>query len=163
MGAHPAVASVAGKLGRAETATDPAPVEMTETTIMLKPPSQWPAGTTKESIIADLSAKLQAKYPGVDFSFSQIIEDNVEEAASGVKGANSVKLFGPDLETLEKLASQIKDQMQKVRGINFCVDFSATPYYLGRVGNESNRPFPWVVSDFGLIDAIESGLVKIPE
>jgi cobalt-zinc-cadmium resistance protein CzcA len=49
--------------------------------------------------------------------FSQIIEDNVEEAASGVKGANSVKLFGPDLDTLEKIANQIKDEMAKVRGI----------------------------------------------
>jgi type III restriction enzyme len=55
------------------------------------------------------------------------------------------------------------DRVQKLRGINFCVDFSATPYFLGRVGQETNRPFPWVVSDFGLIDAIESGLVKIPQ
>ncbi|HEV3145926.1 MAG TPA: hypothetical protein VGZ47_18720 [Gemmataceae bacterium] len=55
------------------------------------------------------------------------------------------------------------DRIHKLRGINFCVDLSATPYYLGRVGQETNRPFPWVVSDFGLIDAIESGLVKIPQ
>lgn len=55
------------------------------------------------------------------------------------------------------------DRIQKLRGINFCVDLSATPYYLGRVGQATNRPFPWVVSDFGLIDAIESGLVKIPQ
>jgi type III restriction enzyme len=55
------------------------------------------------------------------------------------------------------------DKIHKLRGINFCVDFSATPYYLGRVGPDANRPFPWVVSDFGLIDAIESGLVKIPQ
>ena len=55
------------------------------------------------------------------------------------------------------------DRMQKQRGINFCVDLSATPYFLGRVGQETNKPFPWVVSDFGLIDAIESGLVKIPQ
>jgi type III restriction enzyme len=55
------------------------------------------------------------------------------------------------------------DRIQKLRGINFCVDLSATPYFLGRVGQETNRPFPWVVSDFGLIDAIESGLVKIPQ
>jgi type III restriction enzyme len=55
------------------------------------------------------------------------------------------------------------DKIQKQRGINFCVDFSATPYYLGRVGQDTNRPFPWVVCDFGLIDAIESGLVKIPQ
>jgi type III restriction enzyme len=55
------------------------------------------------------------------------------------------------------------DRIQKLRGINLCVDLSATPYFLGRVGQETNRPFPWVVSDFGLIDAIESGLVKIPQ
>jgi type III restriction enzyme len=55
------------------------------------------------------------------------------------------------------------DRVQKLRGINFCVDLSATPYFLGRVGQATNRPFPWVVSDFGLIDAIESGLVKIPQ
>jgi type III restriction enzyme len=55
------------------------------------------------------------------------------------------------------------DRVDKLRGINFCIDLSATPYYLGRVGQATNRPFPWVVSDFGLIDAIESGLVKIPQ
>jgi type III restriction enzyme len=55
------------------------------------------------------------------------------------------------------------DRIHKLRGINFCVDLSATPYFLGRVGQAANRPFPWVISDFGLIDAIESGLVKIPQ
>jgi type III restriction enzyme len=55
------------------------------------------------------------------------------------------------------------DRIHKLRGINFCVDLSATPYFLGRVGQETNRPFPWVVSDFSLTDAIESGLVKIPQ
>ena len=55
------------------------------------------------------------------------------------------------------------DRIHKARGINLCIDLSATPYYLGRVGQNANRPFPWVVSDFGLIDAIESGLVKIPQ
>ena len=55
------------------------------------------------------------------------------------------------------------DRIHKLRGINFCVDLSATPYFLGRVGQDTNRTFPWVVSDFGLTDAIESGLVKIPQ
>ena len=53
--------------------------------------------------------------------------------------------------------------MHTLRGINFCLDLSATPYFLGRVGQDTNQTFPWVVSDFGLIDAIESGLVKIPQ
>ena len=55
------------------------------------------------------------------------------------------------------------DRINKNRGINLCVDLSATPYFLGRIGRETGQPFPWVVSDFGLIDAIESGLVKIPQ
>ena len=55
------------------------------------------------------------------------------------------------------------DRVHKLRGINFCLDLSATPYYLGRVGRMTGRPFPWVVSEFGLVDAIESGLVKIPQ
>lgn len=55
------------------------------------------------------------------------------------------------------------DKINKLRGINFAVDLSATPYFLGRAGQDTNRPFPWVVSDFGLIEAIESGLVKIPQ
>jgi type III restriction enzyme len=55
------------------------------------------------------------------------------------------------------------DRINKLRGINICVDLSATPYYLGRVGQSTNRTFPWVVSDFGLVDSIESGLVKIPQ
>jgi type III restriction enzyme len=55
------------------------------------------------------------------------------------------------------------DTVQRLRGINFAVDLSATPYYLARAGRETARPFPWTVSDFGLVDAIESGLVKIPQ
>lgn len=55
------------------------------------------------------------------------------------------------------------DRIHKLRGINFCLDLSATPFFLARVGQETNRPFPWVVSDFGLIDAIESGMVKVPQ
>jgi len=55
------------------------------------------------------------------------------------------------------------DKVQKLRGINCCIDLSATPYFLGRVGHDTNKPFPWVVSDFSLIEAIESGLVKVPQ
>ena len=55
------------------------------------------------------------------------------------------------------------DKIHKHRGVNLCVDLSATPYYIARVGNATNRVFPWVVSDFGLTDAIEAGLVKIPQ
>jgi type III restriction enzyme len=71
-----------------------------------------------------------------------------------------------ELEELEKEATvwvEGLDKLHKLNGINFCVDLSATPYYLGRVGQETNKTFPWVVSEFGLTDAIESGLVKVPQ
>jgi type III restriction enzyme len=77
-------------------------------------------------------------------------------------------LFGEDEEAEEFFKEATVwveglDRVHALRGINMCVDLSATPYFLGRVGRDTNRPFPWVVCDFGLIDAIESGLVKIPQ
>ncbi|NWO96580.1 hypothetical protein GY976_25960, partial [Escherichia coli] len=71
----------------------------------------------KAKLTADMQKKLADRFPGVEFAFSQYIQDNVEEAASGVKGANSIKLFGPDLETLEKTGKQIEAVMAKVPGI----------------------------------------------
>jgi len=77
-------------------------------------------------------------------------------------------LFGEEEESVEFFKEATVwveglDRVHKLRGINFCLDLSATPYYLARVGQSTNRTFPWVVSDFGLTDAIESGLVKIPQ
>ncbi|WP_353204861.1 CusA/CzcA family heavy metal efflux RND transporter [Sphingomonas sp.] len=114
---YPEVESVLSAHGRPDDGTDSTGFFNAEFFVPLKPFGDWPAGVTKETLTAALSKKLQAHYPGVDFSFSQYIEDNVEEAASGVKGANSIKLFGPDLATLEKYADAIKDQMAKVPGI----------------------------------------------
>ena len=114
---YPEVESVLSAHGRPDDGTDSTGFFNAEFFVPLKPSAAWPAGVTKESLTAELSTKLQARYPGVDFSFSQYIEDNVDEAASGVKGANSIKLFGPDLVTLEKYADVIKTQVAKVRGI----------------------------------------------
>lgn len=114
---YPEVQAVLSAHGRPDDGTDSTGFFNAEYFVPLKPFDTWPSGVTKETLTDELSKRLSAKYPGVDFSFSQIIEDNVEEAASGVKGANSIKLFGPDLATLEKYADQIKAQMGKVRGI----------------------------------------------
>jgi cobalt-zinc-cadmium resistance protein CzcA len=114
---YPETTAVLSAHGRPDDGTDATGFFNVEFFVPLKPFDTWPSGVTKEKLIDELSARLAKKYPGVDFSFSQIIEDNVEEAASGVKGANSIKLFGPDLVTLEKLANQIKAQMAKVKGI----------------------------------------------
>ncbi len=112
---HPAVASVAGKLGRAESATDPAPVEMIETTIMLKPSSQWPAGTTKASIIADLSAKLM-NVPGYVPGFLQPIENRVLMTSTGIRAQVGVKIFGDNLDALQQKAFEVERVINRIQG-----------------------------------------------
>ncbi|WP_333605419.1 efflux RND transporter permease subunit, partial [Novosphingobium sp.] len=114
---YPEAVSVLSAHGRPDDGTDATGFFNAEYFVPLKPHGEWPSGMTKEKLIDQMSSELQNKYPGVEFSFSQIIEDNVEEAASGVKGANSIKLYGPDLAVLEKTANAIKAEMAKVRGI----------------------------------------------
>ncbi|MEN9404169.1 MAG: Cation efflux system protein CusA [Verrucomicrobiota bacterium] len=113
--AHPAVASVAGKLGRADSATDPAPVEMIETTIMLKPESQWPAGTTKASIISDLSAQLM-NVPGYVPGFLQPIENRILMTSTGIRAQVGVKIFGDNLDALQAKAFEIEQVINRVQG-----------------------------------------------
>jgi len=115
MSEHPAVASVAGKLGRAETATDPAPVEMIETTILLKPQSEWPAGTTKDTIIADLSTRLM-RVPGYVPGFLQPIENRILMTSTGIRAQLGVKVFGPDLDQLQEKAFEIERIISQVEG-----------------------------------------------
>src|SRR6202044_2527622 len=76
----------------------------------------WPAGLTKDELIHRMDAQLE-KFPGIDFNFSQNIQDNVEEAMSGVKGENSLKLFGDDFDTLTNLAEKIEQTMKSVPGV----------------------------------------------
>jgi cobalt-zinc-cadmium resistance protein CzcA len=114
---YPEVERVISTHGRPDDGTDPTGFFNAEFYTPLKPFDEWPKGMNKEKLTAELQQRLQAKYPGVELEFSQYIEDNVEEASSGVKGANSIKVFGPDLATLEKIADQIQAQMKQVRGI----------------------------------------------
>jgi len=114
---YPEVERVVSTHGRPDDGTDATGFFNAEFYTPLKPADQWPSGMTKDRLTAELQQRLRARYPGVDFEFSQYIEDNVEEASSGVKGANSVKIFGPDLATLEKLAGEVQAQMAKVPGI----------------------------------------------
>ena len=114
---YPEVVTVVSQHGRPDDATDTAGFFNAEFFVPLKPFDSWPGHLTKAQLTDKLNADLQEQFPGVDFNFSQNIQDNVEEAASGVKGENSVKLFGADLETLEKTADQIKTAMSDVKGI----------------------------------------------
>jgi cobalt-zinc-cadmium resistance protein CzcA len=114
---YPEVESVVSQHGRPDDGTDATGFFNAEFFVPLKPFESWPSHTTKEQLTQDMTNSLAEQFPGVEFNFSQYIQDNVEEAASGVKGENSVKVYGNDLETLEKTADSIAAVLAKVPGI----------------------------------------------
>jgi cobalt-zinc-cadmium resistance protein CzcA len=114
---HPEVITVVSQHGRPDNGSDASPFSNVELFVPLKPYDQWPSGLTKDQLTAQLQQEFAAELPGVSFNFSQYIQDNVEEAISGVKGANSVKIVGPNLDVLEKLGVEVRDQMAQVRGV----------------------------------------------
>jgi Cu(I)/Ag(I) efflux system membrane protein CusA/SilA len=110
----PEVEQVLGKVGKAETSTDPAPVSMIESIVLLKPKSQWRAGITKNDIIAELDAKLQM--PGVRNGWTQPIINRINMLSTGVRTDLGVKIFGKDLDTLEELAIKAEQILRTVPG-----------------------------------------------
>jgi cobalt-zinc-cadmium resistance protein CzcA len=110
------VTRVISQDGRPDDGTDSASFNNIEFSVQLKPFGDWPAGLTKDKLIAQMNDAL-AKYPGTVFNFSQNIQDNVEEAMSGVKGENSLKLFGDDFNVLGDRADAIAKVMTSVRGV----------------------------------------------
>jgi len=114
---HPEVITVVSQHGRPDNGSDASAFSNVELFVPLKSYDEWPHGLTKEKLTAELQKEFSAELPGINFNFSQYIQDNIEEAISGVKGANSVKIVGPNLETLEKLADQVKDQLGQVKGV----------------------------------------------
>ena len=114
---HPEVVTVVSQHGRPDNGSDASPFSNVELFAPLKPFDEWPPNLTKEKLTEELQQEFADELPGIGFNFSQYIQDNVEEALSGVKGANSVKVIGPNLEVLEKLATQVMDEMAKIRGV----------------------------------------------
>ncbi|MBV8619661.1 MAG: efflux RND transporter permease subunit [Curvibacter sp.] len=114
---HPEVVTVVSQHGRPDNGSDASPLSNVELFVPLKPFDEWPRGETKEQLVAKVQQEFNDELPGVVFNFSQYIQDNVEEALSGVKGANSVKILGPNLAELERLATQVHDLMAKVKGV----------------------------------------------
>jgi Cu(I)/Ag(I) efflux system membrane protein CusA/SilA len=112
--ADPQVAMVVGKVGRAETSTDPAPVNMSETTVTFKPKDQWPKGLTKDAIMARLDDKLQI--PGVTNIWTQPIRNRIDMLSTGIRTQIGIKVFGPDLRVIEQLSNQIKDVVRTIPG-----------------------------------------------
>jgi cobalt-zinc-cadmium resistance protein CzcA len=114
---HPEIDTVISQLGRPDDGTDASGFYNIELFAPLKPHDEWRQGVTKEKLTDQLSQELHEAFPGVVFNFSQYISDNVEEAMSGVKGENTVKVVGPDLRTNEAKAKQIVEVLSSVRGV----------------------------------------------
>ena len=112
----PEVTTIVSQLGRPDDGTDPTSFFNAEFLANLKPEKEWRPRLSKAALIEEIEGRLK-EIPGIIFNFSQVIQDNVEEAMSGVKGENSIKLFGTDLKTMEVKASEIERVMQQIKGV----------------------------------------------
>ena len=130
---HPETILILNQMGRPDDGTDPTGFYNCEFSVPLKNHDEWPRvaletgwkrwiygpqrARTKDELIDEMNAELKASIPGVDWNFSQYIRDNVMETLAGVKGENAVKIFGPDLDELEKVAEKVKASLAEVPGI----------------------------------------------
>lgn len=136
----PEFAVIVPTIGRPDDGTDPTGYYNCETFLPLRAEDEWPVNPKrgrprkKAEMVHDLEEALDANFPGVDFDISQIIRDNVMEALSGVKGENSIKVFGPDLDTLEQTAMTIRETLDGVKGVQNAGVF--------RVQGQSSLEFP---------------------
>jgi Cu(I)/Ag(I) efflux system membrane protein CusA/SilA len=110
----PEVERVFGKAGRAETATDPAPFSMMETTVLLKPESEWPKGMTKDALIDQLNSAL--KFIGVTNAWTMPIKNRIDMLSTGIRTPVGIKILGPDLQTIEKIGTQLEGMLKSVPG-----------------------------------------------
>ena len=114
---HPEVITVVSQHGRPDNGSDAAGFNNVELFVPLKPFEQWASGVTKEALINEVQAEFANEFAGIGFNFSQYIQDNIEEGLSGVKGANSIKIIGPNLQTLEQIAGSVMHEVAQVRGV----------------------------------------------
>jgi heavy metal efflux system protein len=115
---HPEVITVVSQHGRPDDGSDAAGFYNAELFAPLKPLDEWSPGMTKDKLIEQIQQEFVNEFTGITFNFSQYIQDNIEEQLSGVKGANSVKIVGPDLATLENIATEVLSVMDEVRGVS---------------------------------------------
>jgi Cu(I)/Ag(I) efflux system membrane protein CusA/SilA len=114
LAAFPEVASVFGKAGRANTATDPAPLDMDETTVVLKPRAQWRRGMTTDRLVDEMDRAV--RLPGVTNAWTMPIKNRIDMLATGVRTPVGVKVYGPNLDTLQRLGEQVERILQSVPG-----------------------------------------------
>ena len=148
----PEVTTVVSQLGRPDDGTDPTSFSNAEFLANLKPEKEWRSRLSKDKLIEEIEGKLK-DIPGVIFNFSQVIQDNVEEAMSGVKGENSIKLFGPDLKTMEAKAVEIERVMKGIHGVKDLGIFKlmGQPNLLIEVDREASARYGLQVSDVNAV------------
>lgn len=152
------VQQVEFQVGRPEDGTDPSGPFNSEYFVKLKEYSQWERNITKEQLEDEIRKKIQQKFPNADVNLSQYIQDNLDEAMSGVKGENSVKVFGPDLQILDNIATQIEEKIKKVKGITDVGVFRelGQPNLILQVDREKAALYNLEVQD--ILDVISSSL-----
>ena len=148
----PEIETIVSQLGRPDDGTDPTSFFNAEFLANLKPPREWRPGLTKDQLIEEIEGRLKS-IPGVIFNFSQVIQDNVEEAMSGVKGENSIKLFGNDLKTMEAKAVEIEKVMKDVAGVKDLgiLRLMGQPNLLIEVNREASARYGLQVSDVNAV------------
>ena len=153
----PEVRSAAGKLGRAETATDPAPTEMIETTIMLKPESEWRVGMTREKLISEMMNALR-QVPGSVPGFLQPIEGRVLMISTGIRSQLGVKILGDDLTKLQQAAFEVQRVIAEIPGATGVTPsrIQGKPYLEIQVNREAMARFGMRAQD--VLDVVEVGL-----
>lgn len=115
---YPEVITATSQHGRPDDGTDSAGFFNAEFFVPLVPQSQWRTAPDRDGLVGAIQQRLRREFFGVEFSFSQTISDNVQEAASGVKGANAIKVIGPDLSVLTRIAEQVRRQVTQVPGVD---------------------------------------------
>jgi cobalt-zinc-cadmium resistance protein CzcA len=174
---YPEVSLVQSQVGRPDDGTDPSGFYNAEFSVPLKPEGEWPRvkrqtglashfrrerPRTKPELIEEMGADLRREIPGVDWTFSQYIRDNVMESLSGVKGDNSVKIFGPDLAELERLAGEVKARLQTVPGIEDVAVFSIMGQPNLELRADPKKCQAWGVSKADVTNVIQTALAGKP-
>lgn len=147
------VRTVFSEQGRGEDGTDPDGSFLAEFFVPLKPTDEWTKGLTKEAMVKQIGDELKSRFIGIDFNFSQYIQDNIEEAVSGVKGENSVKIFGRELNELERLSKSVKTELSKVPGVVDPAAFSllGQPNLVIRINREKAARYGFSVGDINTV------------
>lgn len=151
----PEVQQVVGKVGRADTATDPAPLAMIETFITLKPKSEWRSDMTKEKLISEMNQRIQI--PKLWSGFTQPIIGRIDMVSTGIRAQVGIKIFGDDAKTLEDLALEIENQMLSVPGATGVVAIRTSGLRYLNIDLDEEKLAQYGISKSQALDAVEIG------